>query len=303
MSIFPSYPFISIVIPTFNRVLLLQKAIESILAQTYTHWELIVVDDGSTDDTAKTICAIGDSRIHLLSLPHSGNIALLRNAGAEAGSGEWIAFLDSDDEWVSDKLEVQLRLLMTQGKRWSYGGYELIDETSKTIPGKVRRLPPISGWIIMPLLSTGVAVNMGSLMIERKFFKEVGGFNTESKLILREDYEFALRLALRAEALAVPRLLVRIREHKARTTNIFNDGHERTAYVYRHFINLHPGGGPERLARKRMGYHLAEIAVNCMRMEKYSQAIQHFTRAFANGDSLKHLLSAMRRGLIARYKK
>ena len=303
MSILPSYPFISVVIPTYNRVLLLQKAIASVLAQTYTHWELIVVDDGSTDDTAEIIYSLKDSRIHLLALPHSGNIASLRNAGAKAGSGEWIAFLDSDDEWVSNKLEIQLHLLLQEKKRWSYGGYELMDEVSQTIPGKAGIFRPISGWIVRPLITTEVAVNIGSLMVERKLFNDVGGFNTEPKLLYREDYELALRLALRAEALAVPDLLVRIREHTGRSTNAFDDGYERTAFVYQHFLNSHPGNELERLARKRMAYHLAEIAVNCMENGKYFPAIHQLAKAFVNGDSLRHLLSAIHRGLIARYKK
>lgn len=303
MSILPSSPLISIVIPTYNRVVLLQKAIASVVAQTYTNWELIVVDDGSTDGTAEIIYSIKDSRILLLPLPHAGNIASLRNAGAKAGSGEWIAFLDSDDEWVSNKLEIQLPLLLQEKKRWSYGGYELIDEASQTIPGKYGTFRAVSGWIARPLITTEVAVNIGSLMIERKFFNEVGGFNTAPKLLYREDYELALRLALKAEALAVPGLLVRVREHAQRSTNAFDDGYGQTAFVYQHFLNSHPGNELERLARKRMAYHLAEIAVNCMKNGKYFPATRQLAKAFVNGDSIRHLLSAIRRGLIASYKK
>ena len=302
MLIFPSFPLISIVIPTYNRELLLQKAIASVLAQTYTSWELIVVDDGSTDDTAEIIYSLKDSRIQLLALPHMGNIASLRNAGAKAGSGEWIAFLDSDDEWVSNKLEIQLSLLLQEKKRWSYGGYELINEVSQTIPDKSGTFRPVSGWIARPLITTEVAVNIGSLMVERKLFYEMGGFNTEPKLLYREDYELALRLALRTEALAVPDLLVRIREHPHRSTNASDDGYERTAFVYQHFINSHPGNGLEQLARRRMAFHLAEIAVNCMKNGKYFPATHQLAKAFVNGDSLRHLFSAIRRGIIARYK-
>jgi glycosyltransferase involved in cell wall biosynthesis len=303
LSILPSYPLVSIVIPTYNRVVLLQKAITSVQAQTYTHWELIIVDDGSADDTAAVVYSLKDSRIHLLSLPHSGNIASLRNAGAKAGSGEWISFLDSDDEWVPHKLEIQLRSLLREKRRWSYGGYELIDEASQTISYKSGISKPVSGWIAGPLITTEAAVNIGSVMIDREFFNEVGGFNTTIKLIYREDYELALRLAMKEEALGVPDLLVRVREHTNRTTNAFADGHERTAFVYEHFLNSGPGNKLERLARKRMGYHLAEIAVNCMENGKYFSAIPQFAKAFVNGDSLRHLVSAIRRGLIARYKK
>ena len=97
--------------------------------------------------------------------------------------------------------------------------------------------------------------------------------------------------------LAAPGLLVRVRTHGSHVTNKINDGHDRTAYVYQHFINLYPGSGPERLAGKRMGYHPAEIAVNCIGKDNALQ------RQFANVDSLKHLVSAIRRDPGSRYKK
>jgi glycosyltransferase involved in cell wall biosynthesis len=303
LSILPSDPLISIVIPTYNRGLLLQKAVASVLAQTYKYWELIVADDGSTDDTSEMIHSLQDSRIHLLALSHSGNIASLRNAGAKASSGEWIAFLDSDDEWVSHKLEIQLRLLLYEKKQWSYGGYELMDETSQTIGYKSGISRPVSGWIARPLITTEVAVNIGSLMVDRRLFDDVGGFNTEPKLLYREDYELALRLALKAEALAVPEVLLRVREHTNRTTNAFDDGHARTAFVYEHFLNSKPGNKLERLARRRMAHHLAEIAVNCIKKGKYFPAIRQLIKALAHRDRLRHLLSVIRRGSIARYKK
>jgi glycosyltransferase involved in cell wall biosynthesis len=303
LSILPFYPLITVVIPTYNRGLLLRKAVASVLAQTYTHWELIVVDDGSTDDTAEIIHSLKDSGILLLALPHSGNIASLRNAGAKKGSGEWIAFLDSDDEWVSNKLEIQLHLLLEKKKLWSYGGYELMDEVSKTIGYKSGIFRPVSGWIARPLITTEVAVNIGSLMVHRKLFHDVGGFNTEPKLLYREDYELALRLSLKAEALAVPDLLVRIREHTSRTTNAFDDGHERTAFVYEHFLNSRPGNKLERLARRRMAYHLAEIAVNCIEKGKYFPAVHQLAKALVHRDRLRHLLSVIRRGSLARYKR
>jgi glycosyltransferase involved in cell wall biosynthesis len=277
--------------------------VASVIAQTYIYWELIVVDDGSTDDTAAFISSVNDSRIHFLSLEHTGNIALLRNAGATAGSGEWIAFLDSDDEWVSYKLEIQLQLLIQQKKRWSYGGYELMDEHSHPITAKAGKFHAVSGWIARPLITTEVAVNVGSVMVERNLFNDAGGFDIDPKLVYREDYELALRLALMAEALAVPQLLVRVREHINRSTNAFDDGHERTAFVYSHFIKSRPGHTLGRLARRRMAFHVAEIGVNCIRNRKYLVAVHQFAKAIVQGDNLKHLVSAINRGLSQRFKK
>jgi glycosyltransferase involved in cell wall biosynthesis len=298
-----SFPLVTIVIPTYNRKELLQKAIASVLSQTYANWELFIVDDESVDDTKTFVTSIKDTRIHLLNLDHTGNIAGLRNAGAASGSGEWIAFLDSDDEWINDKLEKQLRLLLQEKKQWSYGGYELMNEASQTIPDKYGRFSPISGWITPQLLTCEAAVNIGSLMIHRTLFNKTGGFNSESRLLYREDYELALRLSLLAEGLAAPDLLVRIREHANRSTNTIDDGYQRTAFVYQHFLNSKPGDEYERIARRRMAYHLAEMSVDCMQRRIYLKAVSQLAKAFVNRDKLRHLFSAIYRGLGTENKK
>ena len=293
-----SFPLVTIVIPTYNRKELLQNAIASVLSQTHTNWELFIVDDGSVDDTTALVTSIKDTRLHLIGLHHIGNIAHLRNSGTAAGSGDWIAFLDSDDEWVNNKLEKQLRLLLQEKKRWSYGGYELMDEGSQTIPDKYGKFSAISGWVTKPLITTEVAINIGSLIIERKLFNELHGFNTNPKLLYREDYELALRLSLKAEVLAIPDLLVRVREHPHRSTNEISDGYQRTAFVYKHFLQSSPGKEFEKIARKQMAYHLAEISVICMRKRKYFSAANKLLNAFINNDSIRHLLSAIRRGAM-----
>ena len=137
-------PLVTVVIPTYNRVALDQEAIASVIAQTYRNWELIVVDDGSDDGTSEAIHAMNDPRIKLIAEPHVGNIALLRNIGVNEGSGDWLAFLDSDDIWIPRKLEIQLFALLQEGKRWGYGGFELMNDDMRTIPNKAGQFRPIS---------------------------------------------------------------------------------------------------------------------------------------------------------------
>ena len=101
-------PRVSVVIPAYNRAGLVGKAIASVLAQTFNDFELIVVDDGSTDDTGSTVESYQDARVKLIKLPKRGGQSAARNAGIEASRGEWIAFLDSDDEWLPEKLARQM---------------------------------------------------------------------------------------------------------------------------------------------------------------------------------------------------
>jgi glycosyltransferase involved in cell wall biosynthesis len=301
--IFSEPPLITVVIPTYNRSMHVMEAIASVLAQTYDRWELIVADDGSHDDTVQKIRSKTDPRIRVLTLSHCGNVAAVRNAGVAAGSGAWIAFLDSDDVWVPGKLEIQVNLLRQTGKHWTYGGYVLMNDAGQVVPLKAGTYKPFSGWIVAALLTTEVSVNMGTLMIDRALFNELGGFNTEPYLNYREDYEFALRLALKAEAIASPELLLRIREHKGRGGNADDSGNARTAYAYLHFIKTHSGRKqPEkelvRIARRQFAYHLAEAAVGNMRKGSYLQAARQWGRALMNGDRWRHLLSGLRRGIL-----
>ena len=103
-------PLLSVVIPTWNRARLVCEAIESALAQRPGQIEVIVVDDGSTDDTAEVVARRFGNGIHLLRLPCRGGIGAARNAGAREASGEFLAFLDSDDLWLPGKLEAELRI-------------------------------------------------------------------------------------------------------------------------------------------------------------------------------------------------
>lgn len=266
------------------------------VAQTYTNWELIVADDGSDDGTTEAIRSLNNSLISVLHLQHSGNIAITRNAGARAGSGPWIAFLDSDDVWVPRRLEIQIQKLLREGKNWGYGGFELINKEMRTIPNKAGIFRPLSGWIAKEVLTTEASVAIGTLLLERALFDEVGGFNADPELLYREDYELVLRLSLKAETLAIPDILVRIREHEGRSTNAFEYAHERTASVYEHFIRSRPERALLKIARRRMAGELAESAVKNIKQKKYLLATKILGRAMTNGDRWRHLLSVVRRG-------
>ena len=174
-----------------------------------------------------------------------------------------------------------------------------MNKDMRTIPHKAGTYRPISGWIIKDVLTTEASANIGTLMIERTLFEEVGRFNQDANLIYREDYELVLRLALKSEALAIPDLLVRIREHEGRATNGFEYGHDRTAAVYEHFIRSRPEKALVKIARRRMASELAESARKSIMDKKYLQATRKLGQAIMNGDKLRHVLSVIRRGFSA----
>ncbi len=293
-------PLISVIIPTYNRLPLLKEAVASVLKQTYTNWELIIVDDGSTDGTVEAIQKIDDPRIQLVVLSHTGHINEVMNAGTKISKGEWLAFLDSDDLWMAEKLDLQLNTLKKK-TRWIYGGYELMDENRKTIYKSSARFTPLSGWILKEIILTRAGITICSVMIEKKFFEEIGRFSDDPNI--RGDYEFTLRMAAKAEGAVIPEIVTRVREHSGRITKSRVFPFERTARTYETFIRSKPGREFEKLARKRLSYLLAEASVFRFANGDHRMAIRQLLQSFWMRDKFRHWLSALKRGTHAAFKK
>ena len=124
---------VSIIMPTYNCGRFISESIDSVLAQTYTAWELLIVDDCSTDNTAEIVAAYNDPRIHYLRNEQNEGAALTRNKALRAVKGRYIAFLDSDDLWHPDKLERQIAFMEQNGYAFTYHEYTEIDESSNPI--------------------------------------------------------------------------------------------------------------------------------------------------------------------------
>jgi glycosyltransferase involved in cell wall biosynthesis len=119
--------------PSFNTAIYISEAINGVINQTYKNWELIIVDDCSTDDTIEIINNFNDERIILLINQSNCGAAISRNRALNKASGQWVAFIDSDDIWCSDKLEKQIKFMQENDYNFSYTMYEHIDEASKPL--------------------------------------------------------------------------------------------------------------------------------------------------------------------------
>lgn len=119
---------VSVIMPSWNTGRFIAKSIQTVLAQTYTNWELLIVDDCSTDDTDKIVATFSDPRIRYFKNVKNSGAALTRNRAIREAHGEWIAFLDSDDLWEPQKLEKQLTFMNENGYVFSYHEYVKIDE-------------------------------------------------------------------------------------------------------------------------------------------------------------------------------
>ncbi len=127
------FGLVSIITPTYNCGRFIAETIESVLAQTYPSWEMLIVDDCSTDNTKEVVGQYNDPRIHYHCLEHNSGAAVARNTALKMAKGRWVAFLDSDDLWKPEKLEHQLAFITENNYAFSYHKYTEIDEDSKSL--------------------------------------------------------------------------------------------------------------------------------------------------------------------------
>lgn len=191
-------PLVSIVIPTYNGAATIRRAVDSALAQTYQPTEIIVVDDGSTDDTAAALSGYG-APVRFLRQENAGPSAA-RNRGARESRGEILAFLDADDVWQPEKTARQVALLLAGGEKTvcCICDAELREGNGRT-QSSFRRvgIPPPPGPALWQnpgeVLATRFLLFNQVVAVRRRAFESVGGFNEAFRLF--EDYELALRLA------------------------------------------------------------------------------------------------------------
>lgn len=196
-------PRVSAIIPTYNRAGLVQDAVASVLAQTYRDFELLVVDDGSTDGTQEALAPFA-GEIKVLSLPGRRGVSAARNAGIAAARGEWLAFLDSDDLWLPEKLARQLAFMEANPQF-------LLSQTEETwVRRGLRVNPPRThrkegGRIFLRSLERCL-VSPSAVVLHRRLLEEHGGF--DASLPAAEDYDLWLRLSWRYEVGLLPEPLV-----------------------------------------------------------------------------------------------
>lgn len=184
-------PVYSVIIPTYNSAEFLRQAVSSVLNQTFCDFEIVIVDNHSSDHTDQVVSSFRDERIRYLKIHNQGVIAASRNLGIQEACGEWIAFLDADDTWYPEKLErclkecdtktdvIRHRLLITRdGQGW-----------------KETKAKPVRNLDFEELLYEGNCLATSAVVVRRESLIAVGGFSEKRNFITVEDYELWLRLA------------------------------------------------------------------------------------------------------------
>jgi glycosyltransferase involved in cell wall biosynthesis len=203
-------PRISVVLTCYNAAWCVERALDSVFAQTRLPDEVIVTDDGSTDDTVERITSRYGDRVRVLRLPHQG-LTPSRRAAIEAASGNWVALLDADDEWLPEKLATQARFLERHPEtRWlTTDGMYVSDQGVLRESWLSDYFEPVSELVgdLFPPLAHRCFPLVSSAMIETRAYHDVGGFDV--RMPYSQDYDLWLRLTARYPAGLIAERLVR----------------------------------------------------------------------------------------------
>ena len=195
---------ISVVIPTFNREKLLRRALDSVIGQSLQPFEIIVVDDGSTDSTGAVIKNNHQEDVIYLFQPNGG-VSSARNRGVKFARGDWLAFLDSDDEWLPTKLAKQAKALSDEPDLRVCHTNEIWIRGDRRV-NPMRKHEKSGGWIYKKCLPLCV-ISPSSVLIHRTVFESIGYFDEE--LPACEDYDFWLRMCAFYPVLYLPEPLIK----------------------------------------------------------------------------------------------
>jgi glycosyltransferase involved in cell wall biosynthesis len=195
-------PLISVIIPTYNRALWVVEAVDSVLAQSFRDLELIVVDDGSTDETVAKLAPYRD-RLRYAFQARAG-VSAARNRGLDLARGEWVAFLDSDDLWLPVKLEAQVDFFKRNPEAEICQTEEIWIRNGRRVNPRQRHRKP-SGRIFEPSLALCL-VSPSAVMLKKTLFDQIGRFDPQ--LPACEDYDLWLRISCRKPVYLIDEALV-----------------------------------------------------------------------------------------------
>lgn len=270
-------PWISVVIPAFNAENHLEAAIDSVLGQTTSPLELIVVDDGSEDDTAAIAGSYGH-RVRLERQPNGG-VSRARNRGIALARARYVAFLDADDVWLPEKIETQLALATRYPQLGCvYTGYQRVDAGLRKVG------PPViveqEDAVIRTLLLEPPGIWVSSTcLFPRRVLDEVGGF--DEGLSTSADVDLAVRVGLRYPVAGVPRALVLYRQHASQMHLNVDAMARDMCSIYRRVFDAPEAQDIAHLRTRAWANLEATLALGYARERRYGEAARRFTRAFS----------------------
>jgi glycosyltransferase involved in cell wall biosynthesis len=295
---------VTVVVPSFNRASTIEAALRSIQRQTCALWEAVVVDDGSVDDGADRVARLAseDSRIRLIRHGHNRGAQAARNTGIYAARTKWIAFLDSDDEWMPESLELRLDAARRSRLHVIHTGAYVIRENGDK---SLYELPATQGWVYTQLLKQPGPM-FQSLLVVREAFTKIGGL--DERIVALQEWETSIRLAKHYQFgfLATPTFLWDCRASDTITKDRRRDAMGYEQVVQKHFFSM-LRTGPETLSthyrKLALRYTQANAKPQALRTSLYAkfwQLARSAPRALRNAGkwalSLRNYQSSIEKG-------
>lgn len=187
-------PLVSVVIPTYNHAHFLGRALQSVLNQTYTNWEAIVIDNHSTDNTDEVMLKFADPRIKFIKIHNNGVIAASRNVGIRTAKGEWIAFLDSDDWWAADKLLTCFQRISSTVD-FVYHDLKIVRSHPSLFGRRKLKSRTLNTPVLIDLLVNGNGIANSSVLVKKELLNKIGGLCEDKEMVACEDYLAWLKIA------------------------------------------------------------------------------------------------------------
>ena len=235
---FRDMPTVSVIIPTYNRALIIKDAIQSVLNQTYSDYEIIVVDDGSTDNTNNVINDFRSrsEKVHYIYQENKGRSAA-RNLGIRAARGDYVAFLDSDDMFLPEKLPVQVMALENNLDFGMVFSHVLrMDEHGNILHDISHGREKLTGWIYPELLFIKKnIITIPSVMVRKRVLNEIGGF--DETMHICEDLDLWRRIAMSHQILQMNEPLAIIRHRMNESLDLLGYLDARTLYYHKAFAD------------------------------------------------------------------
>jgi len=256
---------VSIIMPTYNSEKYISESIESVISQTYKNWELIIVDDNSNDNTEKIVKSYTDKykNIKYLKLKENKGAAVARNKAISLSKGRFIAFLDSDDLWIDNKLDMQVSFMINNNIAFSFTDYELIDDYGKSL-NKIIRMP---NKLSYEEYLRNTIIQTVTVMIDRNYINDV------SMPLIRRRQDFACWLGILKNgiiAISIQQTLAKYRRTRNSLSSNKIKAIKGTIYVFREV---------EKLSLMKTIFVFWGYAINACKkriyFEKYLNKIQH----------------------------
>ena len=298
-------PLVSVIMPAYNASETIVESVNSILSQEYSNWELIVIDDGSTDDTYQKVCSIKDTRIIIYQETNKG-VAATRNQGIKAAKGKYISFLDSDDLWNKEKLKIQVNYFETNENQFGlvHTAYKEFDKKSEYYPKPLKQLAglKIEGEIYEDLLVHDFIATL-TVMVRKDVFKDIGYFDVT--LSGPEDWDLWIRISriFNIGYIDIPLAMYRLNP-SGLSKNIFKFEDQLWKVMEKHLLQSNLSSQKKRLGLwlffRHMSHSYAKVDQPIQAVNRLLKAIKAKPFCYKNFQSIVYLVFFRVQNLVNR---